>query len=149
MRFFGEHDPSRPLDENIQFQFLAIEMRARELYAEKFSESILATKLDVAVKDMTPERKAQAKADNMRRKQLARAAQDRGLEGAQAASSYPSPHRSLSGTPEPLLPSDEPGFSIVPPVCVAGRKRSGSPESDSELSLNQLNKRSRYRHRCR
>lgn len=147
-RCFGENDPQCPLHEPLRFDFLAIEMRARELYAEKFSESVLVTKLDAALMDMTPEMKAQAQIEERGRRQQAKV-QER---DALAASFYPSPHRSPSGTPEPLLPSDELDLSIVPPMTIASRKRSisfrGSPELDSELSHDRPSKRSRYGHHC-
>jgi hypothetical protein len=142
-RFFVSVDPARPLDPNIELELVSLETRAKDLYLEKFSESALASKLDVAVKDMTPEMKLQAKSNESRRRQQEKEARDRTKRDAQAASSYPSPHRSLSLSPEPSLSSEEQDLSIVPPLSVTGRKRNGLSR-DSPDCLSRPNKRSRY-----
>ncbi|RDB29475.1 Mating-type protein beta1-1 [Hypsizygus marmoreus] len=98
-RFFVQPDDKRPLDPNIELEFASIERRAKDLYSDRFSQSILATKLDVTVKDLTPQMKAQAQADERRRRQEI---QERHVL---AASSYPSPERSPTQTPEPVTPS--------------------------------------------
>ncbi|KAF9015625.1 C-terminal domain of homeodomain 1-domain-containing protein [Cyathus striatus] len=58
-RFFIEDDPKRPLPSDVELQFATIQMLARDLYSEKLMESALAIKLDVAVKDLTSNKKQQ------------------------------------------------------------------------------------------
>lgn len=151
-QFFLHPNPDRPLDSDVAIAFATIETCAKDLYAERFAESALAAKLDVAVKDMTPEMKDQAKADERRRKQQARQDRDQAWRDAQAASSYPSPRRSPSSPPEPLLSSDELDLSVIRPMSLTSRKRSRSPldasERNYEQSHDQPNKRSRYCDYC-
>ncbi|RDB29068.1 Mating-type protein beta1-1 [Hypsizygus marmoreus] len=125
-RFFVKPDDKRPLDSNIELEFASVEKRANDLYAEKFSESTLATKLDVAVKDLTPEMKARARTEERRRRQAA--------NEALAASSYPSPERSPGRTPEAVASpfSEDHDLATVYPEAISGRKRRGSSSSPDE-----------------
>lgn len=91
-RFFSYSDPKRPLDPSIELEFAAIESRATELYSEKFVQTTLASKLDVAVKDMTPALKLQAKVETQQRRTERRRGRD--------ALAYPSPERSPRTSPE-------------------------------------------------
>lgn len=145
-RFFIQQDSSRILDPNLGPEFVAIENAAKDLYAGRYGQSTLAAQLDSAVKDMTPEMKAQARAEERHRRQEVREAKDRAMKDAQVAS-YPSPNCSPSGTPEPVLPLDEPDLSVVHPMSATGRKRAsssqGSPVWHSELSLERPDKRLR------
>ena len=109
-RFFVKGDPKRPLDPSVELDFAELESRAKDLYSEKFMESMLATKLDVAVKDLTPGMKAQAKVEKWQRQTERR----RKNTLARAALSYPSPERSpnppeydLPSSPEPVIVSEE------------------------------------------
>ncbi|KAF9455825.1 C-terminal domain of homeodomain 1-domain-containing protein [Collybia nuda] len=137
MRFFGEDDTHRPLDENIRFRFLEIEMRVRELYDEKLSESALATKLDIVVKDMTSERKAQETVRKLRQRR-----KDRAMDNALATLSYPSPHLSPHHVPEHLPPYYELDTTVAPPMPITGFKRSNTLESQFKLPFTR-NKRPR------
>lgn len=149
-RFFLCGDSAQSQDYRIKFdsEFISLETRAKNLYSEKFSESALVSKLDMAVKDMTPEMKTQANVIKKQRGQREGEASYHAEKDAQAASSYPSPRRSPSLSPEPLLSSEEIDLSIVSPMSDTGRKRSmssrGSPECGSERSTSRPNKRSRY-----
>nr|AAZ20172.1 homeodomain mating-type protein [Coprinellus disseminatus] len=52
-RFFLDIDPSRPLPPALESSFAHIQNRVKELYADKFQASHLATKLEKAVVDIT------------------------------------------------------------------------------------------------
>lgn len=113
-RFFVLEDDKRPLDPDVELKFAAIESCAKDLYSDKFSKSTLATKLDVAVKDMTPETKAQAKENERCRRQEEKEKQaERSVRDALAISSYPSPDYSPKRTPEPSFPSPSVSTSEV------------------------------------
>lgn len=108
-RFFVQEDSKRPLDPNLELEFAAIETSAKDLYSDKFSETLLAAKLDVAVKDMTPEMKTQARENEKRRRQEEKVEQaERSMRDVSA---YPSPDRSSNCTPEPSLLSPSPSAS--------------------------------------
>ena len=129
-RFFVQGDSKPSLDPNIPLQFVAIETRAKELYSDKFTESVLATKLDVAVKDMTPEMKARAKENQRRRRQEEKIKQtEHSARDVIATSSYPSPDRSPHRTPEPSLPipSSEADVQSPSETRVTNKRRSLSP----------------------
>lgn len=133
---------------NLDSEFVSLETRAMNLYSEKLSESALASKLDVAVKDMTPEMKLQAKAIENQRRREEREVRLRIEQDTQAASFYPSPHRSPSLSPEPPLPSEDSDLSTTPPIFVTSRKRT-SPSRDSleyspERPTSRPSKRPRY-----
>lgn len=136
--FFVKADDKRPLDSNLEVAFAQIQQHAIDLYSEKFSESTLAVKLDVAVRDMTPAMKAQAQAEGSRRRQLQSQARI-----ISAVSSYPSPERSPDRSSSPL--DDEPVFhSYSEPLN--GRKRRGTSESSDWEAEDGPRKRLRYIH---
>ena len=139
-RFFIKSDPSRPLDPTIELEFASIESRAKDLYSTRFTESALASKLDTAVKDMTPEMKAQAKAEVKRRKR-----EIYKKKIAHDALSYPSPERSPGASPEPSLPSSPMGGDniTVTVACSARKRRNTSGEVEDEDQL-KPRKRTRY-----
>lgn len=140
-RFFVEE---RPLDPNIELEFVAIETRAKALYSEKFSESDLAAKLDMMVKDMTPEMKVLAKEEERRRLLLQK--DENIARRSRPISSYPSPDRSPNHSPEPDLPSLISHCDEAVPVLnglTSGRKRQNSCSDLSDHSANQPNKRFR------
>ncbi|KAF5384831.1 hypothetical protein D9615_001300 [Tricholomella constricta] len=139
-RFFVEDVPERPIDPTIEYELVAIKKRAQDLYCDKFTESTLATKLDVAVKNLTPQTKAEAKAERLRQLQLQK-----------DKKSYPSPERSPERSPEPTRLSpvaykdDDGGFPQ--PISITSRKRrspsSEPPESNEDSSTDRPIKRSR------
>lgn len=106
-RFYA-NDERLSLSQDAEHAFVSIMKNAKDLYADKFVETALATKLAMAVKDLTPEIKASAKAEKLRQRQK----KDR--------DAYPSPERS----PEPshLSPNlhDDPGLQ---PISTNNRKR--------------------------
>jgi hypothetical protein len=144
-RFFIEDDPKRPLDPNVELEFAAIETRAKSLYSEKFSESDLAAKLDMVVKDMTPEMKVLAK-EERHRLRLQKDGESN-LRKPRPISSYPSPDRSPDRSPEPDLPSPNFLCDDTAPVLnefLSGRKRQNSCSDPSDYSNDRPSKRSRY-----
>jgi hypothetical protein len=142
-RFLVQEDPKRPLDSNVELEFVAIETRAKDLYFQKFSESTLATKLDVAIKDMTPEMKAQAKEDKRRRKREEK--EKRSAQDALATSSYPSPARSPNRSPVPSpSPLSEDGVQPLSDPDVSNKRRHPSLGPNVSGAVDQPSK----RHRC-
>ncbi|KAG5638549.1 hypothetical protein DXG03_004102 [Asterophora parasitica] len=136
-RFFVKEDAKRSLDSTVELEFAHILKSAKELYADRFEETKLATKLDIAVKDFTPTIKAQAREDRERRRRE---------ENALAATSYPSPQRSPSRSPEPhgLTPLEQDEDLATTHEAIAGQKRrSMSPGTEDEASDNRPTKRTR------
>ncbi|TFK30891.1 mating-type protein [Coprinopsis marcescibilis] len=120
--------PIEPIAENINIQFALIKGHAAFLYDEKFSESNLAQKLDVAVKDMTPGLKEQIKADRQRQKLERHRKRER-------FSSYPTPERSLRSVYPDLASSPPPqGLSSEP---TSSRKRSLDEDDDPSARPNK------------
>lgn len=139
-RFFIEDDPKRPLDPNIELDFAAIETRAKDLYSEKFSKSDLALKLDIAVKDMTPEMKVQAR--EAYRRMLSQKNDEKNVQLSRAISSYPSPDCSPDRSPELDLPPSVSCSNNTVPVLdepITTRKRRGSSPEPSD-NVNRPNK---------
>lgn len=116
-RFFLQGEPgssgeqSEDSNPNDNVDFASIETRAKALYSEKYLESTLAVTLDASVKDLTPQTKAEARSAESLRRKRGRRGKSQGQYDVQAASSYPSPERSVSGTPEPTL---------LPPTATGG-----------------------------
>ncbi|GLB35909.1 putative homeobox KN domain containing protein [Lyophyllum shimeji] len=142
-RFFVQDDDKRPLDPTVEFEFAGLQKRAKDLYADRFDESTLAAKLDIAVKDLTPETKVQAREEAERRQQEARKRE----EDALAASCYPSPQRSPGRSPESVglasLEEDE-DLATAHPEAITGRKRrSMSPDRYEEGPVDRSSKRTR------
>ena len=113
-----------------------MKIRAKDLYHERFVPSDLAAKLDIVVNDLTQEPKA--KSDEHSEKRPRTEAQ------IAAISSYPSPERSSTQSPEiiPLMTSadvDEGDTSL--PLSILTRKRR-SPSIDTP-QVDQPNKRFR------
>jgi hypothetical protein len=145
-RFFLQGGAERTLDlsidptPNLDIEFVSIETRAKDLYSDKFSESTLAAVLDVSVKDLTPEAKAEARSAGKARRQREREAKYQVQQDAQAASSYPSPARSISGTPEPtVLPPI--AADDIPTVEMIFRSKK---RNNDEVENESPNKRFRY-----
>ncbi|KIJ94117.1 hypothetical protein K443DRAFT_684017 [Laccaria amethystina LaAM-08-1] len=126
-RFFIRPDAKRPLDPCVELEFAEIEARAKDLYSDKFIESPLATKLDVAVKDLTSDMKKQVKDQKKRLKQADRLKRD--------AAFYPSPERSPGTSPERHLQSQDDLSQINTSQNSLNLKRS-SPSSESDDSDN-------------
>lgn len=140
--FFLQDDSAHLVNATHGMDFVLIEKQAKDLYHNKFSQSDLASKLDVAVKDLTPEMKAEAKEEERRRRQEMHASR------TIAISSYPSPAQSPQRSPEPtpVTYEDEPDASGSQSISMTSRKRRRSPSADpSELhQTGRLNKRIRY-----
>ncbi|KAF5385403.1 hypothetical protein D9615_001302 [Tricholomella constricta] len=136
-RFFVQDDPNRPLDPTIESEFAGIQKAAKDLYADRFAETKLATKLDIAVKDLTPAMKVQAREDKERRRQET----GEWEENALAASSYPSPQPSPGRSPEPIgmtpLEQDE-DLASTHPEAIAGRKRRNLTNARGKLDIPSL-----------
>lgn len=146
-RFFVQYDSKRPLEPAIELQFASIESHARELYSDKFTESSLATKLDITVRDMTPKMKDKVKAEKKLQKLRERRRRDK---PTQAALSYPSPDHSPEPGLEHFLPSspDQDTHSLPVGVRSSNLKRrnsvTGNSDVEEELSTRKPSKRSRY-----
>nr|QQL12050.1 mating-type protein HD1.1 [Hypsizygus marmoreus] len=143
-RFFVRDDPKRPVDPNLELEFASIEKRAKDLYSDKFSESDLAAKLDMAVKNLTPEMKAKAKAEERRRMQFQ-------MDDISAISSYPSPERSPEPTRlSPVPYEDESDALVSQSISILSRKRrspsADPPEWNQNMSSDRPNKRTRLDH---
>ncbi|KAG6807584.1 hypothetical protein H0H92_007031 [Tricholoma furcatifolium] len=128
--FFVKLDEKRPLGSSLEFQFAQMEIAAKTLYSEKFEETALAARLDVAVKDLTPEMKIQAQEVAQRRRK--------------AASLYPSPVQS----PEPAgfqsLENNENVATSSPDAATRRKRRCSSSETDTDDAIqNQPAKRAR------
>lgn len=128
------HMPTTDVD------FAAIESNARDLYSNKFFQSDLATRLDTVVKDMTPEMKVQAKAEERRRRLL----EKEKSQDTRAISSYPSPDRSpsySSPSPLPLPNEDDPETTLPRLISQSSRKRRASStellDLEDEISSNK------------
>jgi Homeobox KN domain/C-terminal domain of homeodomain 1/Mating-type protein beta 1 len=154
-RAFVKEDPKRPLLYTVSSEFEALKVAADDLYSDKLRKSVLAGKLDTAVKDMTDEdrvkrgrRKTKLAEDEKRRQDSERASrkQERADNKAFKSSArffYPSPDRSSYGSPEPS-PSptqEEEEEDLAPPERVAGRKR--RQESEEVQEVDKPNKRFR------
>ncbi|KAG6817758.1 hypothetical protein H0H87_004549 [Tephrocybe sp. NHM501043] len=130
-RFFVQPDERRPLGEALEMEFTQVEVATKSLYADKFEQTTLAAKLDVAVKDLTPEMKEQARQEALKRRQT--------------ASSYPSPLRSPARSPEPVefspLEQDLELYTTLPDAIFKRKCRSVSPEADDNTSTNRPAKR--------
>ncbi|KAG6901151.1 hypothetical protein C0995_016452 [Termitomyces sp. Mi166 len=125
-RFYA-NDEKLSLSQGAEHALISIMKNAKDLYSDKFGETILASKLVAVVKDLTPETKAKAKTERLRQAQLKK---DRG--------SYPSPDRS----PEPLyrLPvscNDEVDVIATQPISITSRKRRNLSVEPVELERNR------------
>ncbi|KAG5650512.1 hypothetical protein H0H81_011990 [Sphagnurus paluster] len=144
-RFFIQDDPKRPIDPTIEYEFISMKKRAQDLYVDKFTESVLVAKLDVAVKNLTPRTKAEAKAEEQRLRQLQK---DR--------NSYPSPERSPEQSPEPTrlspVPDQEDEDNKAPEsISMTSRKRrypSVDPQSSGDVLGDITTKRARCVENC-
>ncbi|KAJ8702266.1 hypothetical protein PTI98_001001 [Pleurotus ostreatus] len=141
----GEEDYT-PLPGDIRMVFVEMQDAAQQLYAEKFTKSRLAGRLDGMVKDMTDEdRQKRAKerqiqkAEEKRRSEREREerkARDAERRWQEAQQSYPSP----SPAPEssglrlesPAFVESENEEDLTPPLPIAGRKRASSEDTTNE-----------------
>ncbi|KAG6839539.1 hypothetical protein C0991_001777 [Blastosporella zonata] len=124
-RFYAD-DEKLTLGQDVELAFISIMKNAKDLYSDKFGETPLASKLATVVKDLTPQTKAEAKAERMRQLQLKK---DR--------DAYPSPDRSPEPTRlSPVPCDDEVNNDASLPISSTNRKRrSPSREPlDSEQS---------------
>lgn len=135
-RFFVQDDPKRPLSAVVELEFAAIESRGKDLYSEKYTESVLASKLDLTVKDLTPEMKSQAKRNSQRGRQ-----NQRQTRSTRVASFYPSPEHSPGSSSDLSLSPSATSVEDGLPQCVATSKRP-APFSDG-WEDQRPNKRSR------
>ena len=120
-RFFLNTDPSRPLPHIVESEFASIQLRAQELYSDKFEESSLATRLDMSMIDTTTSLKARGGENSFRN--------NRTPPAAKAARHYPSPEPSPAASCQPLLPSPPPSLSDLPSTT---SKRGASVLSEVE-----------------
>ncbi|KAJ6520012.1 hypothetical protein C8R45DRAFT_918853 [Mycena sanguinolenta] len=120
-RHFMGTDDKTPLPVDIHGKLVRMEAFAQDMYAARLVPSALSNKLSAAVKDLTPERREQARLERLRK-----------LETRRAAAKYPSP--APSDAPSPV--SDYGALTSS-----AGRKRSYSESSDDYDG--SLSKRSR------
>ncbi|KAG6824587.1 hypothetical protein H0H92_006412 [Tricholoma furcatifolium] len=119
-RFFA-NDEKLSLSQEAEHALITIMKNAKNLYADKFYETALASRLSSAVKDLTPEAKVQAKAERLRELQLKK---DR--------AAYPSPERSPEPTQLLPVPFGEEDGDAVQAITVIGQKRRSSPSEPSD-----------------
>ncbi|KAG6817983.1 hypothetical protein H0H87_012451 [Tephrocybe sp. NHM501043] len=93
-RFYAD-DEKLSLSQDAELALVAIMKNVKDLYSDKFDQSLLASKLATFVKDLTPQAKEEAKAERLRLLQLKK---DR--------DAYPSPDRSPEPTRLSLVPCD-------------------------------------------
>ncbi|KAG6863994.1 hypothetical protein C0991_001272 [Blastosporella zonata] len=133
---FHANDEKLSLSQDAELALISIMKNAQNLYSDKFNESVLAAELATVVKDLTPQTKADAKAERMRQLQMQK---DR--------DAYPSPDRSPGRTRLSPLPSDdEVDNTTTQPISTTNRKRrSSSVEAfdSSFCSESRIAKRSR------
>ncbi|KAF9459834.1 C-terminal domain of homeodomain 1-domain-containing protein [Collybia nuda] len=121
MRFFIEADSRRPLDPQVTCAFAEIDSCAKSLYSQKLYRSDLAVKLDIAVKDMTPEMKVQAKTEE----QCRRSQEKIQIPTIRNISTYPTPVCSPID-PSPCLPlvdEDDLESNVSQSISQPNRKR--------------------------
>ncbi|KAG5353674.1 hypothetical protein C0989_003811 [Termitomyces sp. Mn162] len=109
-RFFSD-DERLSLSQGAEHALISIMKNAKDLYCDKFDETILATKLASVVKDLTPASKAEAKAERLRQTRLKK---DR--------NSYPSPDRSPGPSRPSPVPCDDVD-TVATQIFVPSRKR--------------------------
>ncbi|KAG6888199.1 hypothetical protein C0992_009354 [Termitomyces sp. T32_za158] len=119
-RFYA-NDEKLSLSQGAEHALISIMKNAKDLYCDKFDETILAAKLTAVVKDLTPETKAAAKAERVRQAQLMK---DR--------NSYPSPDRS----PEPARLLVDTCDDRIDNTVVRKRRRP-SVKEPTELDLDE------------
>ncbi|KAG6807786.1 hypothetical protein H0H92_006395 [Tricholoma furcatifolium] len=119
-RFFA-NDQKLSLSQEAEHALITIMKNAKNLYSDKFYETMLASKLASAVKDLTPETKAQAKAERLQQLKLKK---DR--------AAYPSPERSPEPSQLSPIPFGEEDDSAVQAISVVGQKRRSSSTEISE-----------------
>ncbi|KAG6871901.1 hypothetical protein C0995_015195 [Termitomyces sp. Mi166 len=118
---FSANDEKLSLSQGAEHSLISIIKNAKDLYHDRFNETVLATRLDAAVKNLTPETKAEAKAERIRQAQL-RKNQDL----------YPSPNRS----PEPARPltdlcDGEVDNTVTQHISMTSRKRRNLSDQES------------------
>ncbi|KAG6910538.1 hypothetical protein DXG01_009957 [Tephrocybe rancida] len=134
-RFYAD-DEKLALGQDAELALVSIMKNTKDLYSDKFDETPLATKLATVVKDLTPQTKAEAKAERLRQSQLKK---DR--------DSYPSPDRSPEPTRlSPVPCDDEVDNAASQPISTTNRKRRSS--SVEALDVDQ-DEGSRPAKRCR
>jgi len=122
-------------------EFESIEIRARELYSDNIFETPSATRLDGAVRDLMPETKTRAQAEEKRRQ----VANFRRGQDLQRLSAYPSPERSSERSLQPSAASPLPVFDAT---RTTSRKRRNSDRDSPDFDVVDHHadpqKRSRY-----
>lgn len=122
-RFFLNTDPSRPLPHMVESEFASMQIRAQELYSNKFEESPLAVQLDRSIIDMTPGIKARVGGTKSRKTRTSSA--------TKAARNYPTPQPSPTGASSPLDLSPTPSLLELP-LGPSKRRASLLSEFDDE-----------------
>ncbi|KAG5725342.1 Mating-type protein beta1-1 [Termitomyces sp. T112] len=124
-RFYA-NDEKLSLNQGAEHALVSIMKNAKDLYSDKFGETLLASRLAAIVKDLTPETKAEANAERMRQVQLKK---DR--------ASYPSPDRS-PGPSHPLPIPCEPCDDEVDAITIqSSRKRRNLSVEPIELNQSE------------
>ncbi|KAF8833418.1 hypothetical protein BDN67DRAFT_1072939 [Paxillus ammoniavirescens] len=136
-RALVKEDPSRPLPPSLIHAFMVMKVNAEGLYSSAFTKSALAGDLDAVVKDMTEEderlvedEKRRQAEENREMLRIQRVSKREMRKNSLPQDSYPSPNRSGTSSPVPVLddsPTDESeDEEDAPPPVVAGRKRHSS-----------------------
>ncbi|KAG6867491.1 hypothetical protein C0993_002162 [Termitomyces sp. T159_Od127] len=113
-RFYA-NDEKLSISQGAEYALVSIAKKAKDLYCDKFHKTVLASALDGAVEDLTPQTKAGAKAERLRQLQMKK-----------AKDAYPSPERS----PEPVDPSPAPCEDIDNKIIqrpITSHKRRDAP----------------------
>ncbi|KAG6871899.1 hypothetical protein C0995_015193 [Termitomyces sp. Mi166 len=110
-RFYA-NDEKLSLSQGAEHALISIMKNVKNLYCYKFNQTTLASKLDTAVKDLTPQTKADAKAGRLRQ-----------LRMKKARDSYPSPERSPEPADLPPASCDNIDNTTTHPISITNRKR--------------------------
>ncbi|KAG6901149.1 hypothetical protein C0995_016450 [Termitomyces sp. Mi166 len=114
-RFYA-NDEKLSLSQGAEYALISIMKNAKDLYRDKFNQSTLASKLDAAVKDLTPQTKAAAKAERLLQLQM-----------EQARDSYPSPERSPEPADPPPASCNNNDNTTIHLTSITDRKRRNIP----------------------
>jgi hypothetical protein len=143
-RAFFDDDPKHPLPSKVVFAFMKMKVDAETLYLDKIKPSRLAMQIDAVVDTTTARlddgkafviedgKERQAEEKEQRQPQLTENGGHQKAEKKRPSASYPSPARSLAGSPEPSVVDENDNDGDSPSSSDAeGRKRRFPTSSES------------------